>query len=313
MKSTFAPVISLAVVIILTYWVGGIYGIALAAVGMISFVASTIAVDMLGPIIDNAGGICEMANLSDDVRRITDGLDSIGNTTEAVAKGYAIASAALSTVSLFAAFLYSQINTVPKPITDIVLNIAQPMALTGIIVGAAVPYLFSGALTEAVSNAARLMITEVRRQLKIDPSILRGEKKPDYRQCIDISSRGAIRRMKGPAFLGIGLPIAGGFLFGPDFVGGMIVGTAISGVMLAFFTANSGGSWNSGKNLIEKGRYGGKGSPAHRASVIGDTLGDALKDTIAPSLDILIKVLAVVSLLIVSIIKHYNVLGFVGQ
>lgn len=311
MKSVFAPALTLVVVVIFTYWVGGVYGIALAAIGMISFVASTIAVDMLGPIIDNAGGICELANLSDDVRGITDQLDSIGNTTEAVAKGYAIGSAALSAISLFAAFLYSQVNDSICVITELMLNIAQPLALAGVIVGASVPYLFSGILLEAVANAARLMITEVRRQLKIDPTILRGETKPDYRQCIDISSLGAIRKMKAPALLGIGVPIVGGFLFGPDFIGGMIVGATVSGVMLAFFTANAGGSWNSGKNFIEKGRYGGKGSPAHRSSVIGDTIGDALKDTVAPALDILIKVLAVVSLLIVSIIKHYNILGFI--
>jgi K(+)-stimulated pyrophosphate-energized sodium pump len=313
MQSVFPPVIVLAGVVVLTLELAGIYGVALAAVGMISFVASTIAVDTFGPIIDNAGGLCEMADLSGEARDITDRLDSIGNTTDAIAKGFAVGSAMLGTVSLFVAFLYTQVGWAEVHFGEnIILNLIDSLTLAGALVGSALPFFFSGRLLEAVANAARRMVTEVRRQFKIDPAILSGERKPDYRQCIEISSIGAIRRMKGPAMLSLLFPLGAGLILGPKFVGGVIVGAGLTGVVLAFFTANTGGIWENGKRFIEKGRYGGKGSPAHQASIIADTMGDPLKDTIGPSLDILIKILAVVALLTVSITRHYNLLALIG-
>lgn len=306
-KSVTYPLAVLSAVVLITNSVAGAYGIALAAIGMISFVASTISVDTFGPIIDNAGGICEMADLSDDVRKITDRLDSIGNTIDAIAKGYAIGSAALATLSLFSAYLYSRLGGGHICEGSLVLNILNPFTLAGGFVGAALPFYFSGVLTESVANAARRMVLEVRRQLKIDPSILRGDGKPDYRQCIEISSLGAVQRMKGPALTAILIPIIAGLLLGPDFVGGLIIGTLFTGVVLAFYAVNTGGTWDNGKKFIEKGRYGGKGSLAHRGAIIGDTVGDPLKDTVGPALDILIKILAVVSLIALSIFGTVNV------
>ncbi len=306
-KSVTYPLAVLSAVVLITNSIAGAYGIALAAIGMISFVASTISVDTFGPIIDNAGGICEMADLSDDVRNITDRLDSIGNTIDAIAKGYAIGSAALATLSLFSAYLYSRLGGGNICEGSLILNILNPFTLAGGLLGAALPFHFSGVLMESVANAARRMVLEVRRQLKIDPSILRGDGKPDYRQCIEISSLGAVQSMKGPALTAIVIPIIAGLLLGPDFVGGLIIGSLFTGVVVALYAVNAGGTWDNGKKFIEKGRYGGKGSLAHRGAIIGDTVGDPLKDTVGPALDILIKILAVVSLIALSIFGTVNV------
>ncbi|KGE73838.1 sodium-translocating pyrophosphatase [Spirochaeta lutea] len=306
MKSTFFPVIVLAAAVIGSYLVAGLYGVAMAAIGMLSFVVATVSVDTYGPIADNAGGISEMSKLAPKVREITDELDSVGNTTAAIGKGFAIGSASLAALSLFASFLYSQVTPEEFDGFTLMLNMIDPLILAGALVGAALPYLFSGILIEAVANAARKMVQEVRRQFKADPKILTGESKPDYRLCIEISSAGALREMKLPAVISVLTPILSGFLFGPTFVGGLLIGTTLSAILLALYTANAGGSWDNAKKYIEQGHHGGKGSEAHSAAVIGDTVGDPLKDTVGPSLDILIKIMSVVSIIMVSIYQKYN-------
>ncbi len=313
MKSVFFPIIMLAVAVIGANAIAGLYGVAMAAIGMLSFVVATVSVDTYGPIADNAGGISEMSKLDPHVREITDELDSVGNTTAAIGKGFAIGSAALAALSLFASYLYSQAG--PENVHgayELLLDMINPMTLAGGLIGAALPYLFSGILVEAVANAARKMVDEVRRQFQADPGILTGDSKPDYRLCIEISSAGALSEMKGPALIAVLTPLLTGFLLGPDFVGGLLIGTTLSAVMLALFTANAGGAWDNGKKYIENGHHGGKGSEAHSAGVVGDTVGDPLKDTVGPSLDILIKIMAVVSLIAVSVFQEYNLLSFLA-
>ncbi len=309
MKSVFFPVVVLAVTTIVANAVAGLYGVAMAALGMLSFVVATVAVDTYGPIADNAGGISEMAGLESGVRDITDKLDSVGNTTAAIGKGFAIGSAALAALSLFASYLYSQAEPGGTETFALVLNMIDPLTLAGALVGAALPFLFSGILIEAVAKAARKMVQEVRRQFQANPRILRGDDKPDYKQCIEISSAGSISEMKFPALVAVLTPLVSGFIFGPNFVGGLLIGTTLSGIMLALYTANAGGAWDNGKKYIENGKFGGKGSDAHSAAVVGDTVGDPLKDTVGPSLDILIKIMAVISLITVSIFGKYNLFG----
>jgi K(+)-stimulated pyrophosphate-energized sodium pump len=313
MRSVFVPVAVLAVATIGANAVAGIYGVAMAAIGMLSFVAATVSVDTYGPIADNAGGISEMADLDPRVREITDHLDSVGNTTAAIGKGFAIGSAALAALSLFASYLYAQAGPEDTAGFTLVLDMLNIYALSGALVGAALPYLFSGILIDAVAKAAGHMVAEVRRQFNADPGILTGESRPDYRQCIMISSRGALSEMKLPALIAVLTPVVSGFVLGARFVGGLLIGTTLSGVMLALYSANAGGAWDNGKKYIENGHFGGKGSDAHSASVIGDTVGDPLKDTVGPSLDILIKIMAVVSLITVSIFGRYNLLGLLAR
>jgi K(+)-stimulated pyrophosphate-energized sodium pump len=311
MKSTFFPVIVLAITTILANAFAGLYGVAMAAIGMLSFVAATVSVDTYGPIADNAGGISEMSKLDPKVRKITDKLDSVGNTTAAIGKGFAIGSAALAALSLFASYLYSQAQPGQTTGFELILNMIDTMTLAGALVGAALPYLFSGILIEAVAKAARKMVDEVRRQFKSEPRILTGEVRPDYKTCIEISSAGALSEMKVPALIAVLTPIVTGFIFGAQFVGGLLIGTTLSGIMLALFTANSGGAWDNGKKLIESGGIEGeeKGGEAHSASVVGDTVGDPLKDTVGPSLDILIKIMSIISLIMVSIFGKYNLMA----
>ncbi len=309
MKSTFFPILVLAIAVISANAVAGLFGVAMAATGMLSFVVATVAVDTYGPIADNAGGISEMSRLDPKVREITDELDSVGNTTAAIGKGFAIGSAALAALSLFASYLYSQVSPGLVDSFKLVLNMITPITLAGALLGAALPYLFSGILIEAVAKAARKMVDEVRRQFKEKPGIMTGEEKPDYKQCIEISSAGALSEMKGPALIAVLSPLVSGFILGPGFVGGMLIGTTLSAIMLAVYTANAGGAWDNAKKYIEQGHYGGKGSEAHNAGVIGDTVGDPLKDTVGPSLDILIKIMAIVSLVGVSIFQKYNLLS----
>jgi K(+)-stimulated pyrophosphate-energized sodium pump len=306
-KSTFIPVLILAVTTILSYYIAGIYGVTMAAIGMLSFVAATVSVDTYGPIADNAGGISEMCGLAPEVRKITDKLDSVGNTTAAIGKGFAIGSAALAALSLLVSYIHSQVSNIAEHV-DLVVNVIDPLTLAGVLVGGALPFLFSGILIEAVSKAATNMVQEVRRQFRKNPGILTGEVKPDYEQCIRISSKGALKEMKIPSMIAIVAPLAGGFIFGANFVGGLLIGTTLSGIMLALYTANAGGAWDNAKKYVESGEIKGqeKGSPTHDATIIGDTVGDPLKDTVGPSLDILIKIMSVISLIGVSIFGQYN-------
>lgn len=309
MKSCMLPLIVLGITTYVSYAVSGMFGIAMAAVGMLSFVSATVSVDTYGPISDNAGGIAEMSELEPEVRQITDKLDSVGNTTAAIGKGFAIGSASLAALSLMVSFLYAF-----QPVgTELNLNFTDPKILAGALIGGALPYLFSGMLIEAVANAARKMVEEVRRQFKEIPGILEGKAKPDYKTCIEISSQGAIKEMKVPAILAIMFPLVSGFLFGPYFVGGLLIGATLSAIMLAIFTGNAGGAWDNGKKYIESGQIEGqgKGSPAHDAAVVGDTVGDPLKDTVGPSLDILIKIMSTVSLVAAVLFSKYNLLDWI--
>lgn len=306
MKSCMYPLIVLGITTYVSYAVSGMFGIAMAAVGMLSFVSATVSVDTYGPISDNAGGIAEMSELEPEVREITDKLDSVGNTTAAIGKGFAIGSASLAALSLMVSFLYA---FQPEG-AQLELNFTNPLILAGALVGGALPFLFSGMLIEAVANAARKMVEEVRRQFKEIPGILEGKAKPDYKTCIEISSQGALKEMRMPAILSIIFPIISGFLFGPYFVGGLLIGATLSAIMLAIFTGNAGGAWDNAKKYIESGAIEGqaKGSPAHDAAVVGDTVGDPLKDTVGPSLDILIKIMSTVSLVAAVLFYNYNLL-----
>ena len=311
MKSCMAPCVVLGAGIILSYSAAGMYGVSMAAVGMLSFVAATVSVDTYGPISDNAGGIAEMSGLPPEVRKITDTLDSVGNTTAAIGKGFAIGSGALAALALMISYLYSY-NELG---TELVLNMIDPMILSGAIVGGALPFLFSGMLIEAVAKAARKMVEEVRRQFREIPGILEGTAKPDYRTCIEISSRGALGEMRIPSLLAIVVPVLCGFLFGPEFVGGVIIGSTIAAIMIAIFTGNAGGAWDNGKKYIESGAIpgAGKGSETHSAAVVGDTVGDPLKDTVGPCLDIFIKIMSTVSLVAVSVFSRYNLADLLAK
>ena len=306
MKSCMLPLIILGITTYVSYAVSGMFGIAMAAVGMLSFVSATVSVDTYGPISDNAGGIAEMSELEPEVREITDKLDSVGNTTAAIGKGFAIGSASFAALSLMVSFLYA---FQPEG-SQLELNFTNPLILAGALIGGALPFLFSGMLIEAVANAARKMVDEVRRQFKEIPGILEGKAKPDYKTCIEISSQGALKEMRMPAILSIIFPVISGFLFGPYFVGGLLIGATLSAIMLAIFTGNAGGAWDNAKKYIESGAIGGqgKGSPAHDAAVVGDTVGDPLKDTVGPSLDILIKIMSTVSLVAAVLFYNYNLL-----
>ena len=313
MISCMLPVVVLGVAIVGAYLVCGMYGIACAAIGMLSFVAATVSVDTYGPISDNAGGIAEMSFLDPEVREITDQLDAVGNTTAAIGKGFAIGSASFATISLLCSYLYAFGGV--DILGNILLNIANPLTLVGGIVGAAIPFMFSGMLIQAVAKAARHMVDEVRRQFREIPGILEGTAKPDYKTCIEISSQGSIKQMTVPCLIAIIIPVAGGFIFGPQFVGGLLIGAIIAAIMLAIYTGNAGGAWDNAKKYIESGGIEGakKGEEgydaAHDAAVVGDTVGDPLKDTVGPSLDILIKIMSTISLVMVVLFSKYNLFG----
>ena len=310
MKSCMLPCIILGLGIVVAYNVSGMYGVAMAAMGMLSFVTATVSVDTYGPISDNAGGIAEMSELEPEVRQITDTLDSVGNTTAAIGKGFAIGSGALAALALMISYLYSY----QEAGAELILNLINPWTLAGAIVGGALPFLFSGMLIEAVAKAARKMVDEVRRQFREIPGILTGEEKPDYKTCIEISSKGAIGEMKIPSLLAIIVPVGCGFLFGAQFVGGLLIGSTICSIMLAIFTGNAGGAWDNGKKYIETGAIegSGKGTPAHEAAVVGDTVGDPLKDTVGPCLDIFIKIMSTVSLVAVAVFSEFNLASILG-
>ena len=306
MKSTMLTVLSLCFTLMLAYWISGVFGIAMAAVGMLSFVAITVSVDTYGPISDNAGGIAEMSHLGEDVRNITDKLDAVGNTTAAIGKGFAIGSAAFATVSLMISYLY----TFTPVNEEVVLNLMDPLTLAGALVGAALTFFFSGQLIEAVSNSAQKMVEEVRRQFRKIKGLKEGTAKPDYKRCVGIATKGALAEMKSPALISVLVPIVSGFVFGPEFVAGILIGATIAAIMLAVFCGNSGGAWDNAKKYIES--LGRKGTPEHHAAVVGDTVGDPLKDTVGPSLDILIKIMSTVSIIFVCIYADFNLIEFIS-
>lgn len=304
MISCMLPVVCLGAAIFLCYFFGGMYGVGCGAMGMLCFVATTVSVDTYGPISDNAGGIAEMSFLDKEVRTITDKLDSVGNTTAAIGKGFAIGSAALATMSMMSSYLYSFM-------TELSLNIISRDVLVGAVVGAALPYLFSGMLINSVAKAARGMVTEVRRQFKEIPGILDGTGKPEYGRCITISSQSALKEMIAPAIVAVVFPVLCGLLFGAYFVGGILIGATLSAIMLAIYTGNAGGAWDNAKKFIESGGVEGegKGTPTHDAAIVGDTVGDPLKDTVGPSLDILIKIMSTVSLVCVAVFANFNLMA----
>jgi len=306
MYSTMLPIVLICIGILFSFYIMGgasnismgLYGISLAAVGMLSTTGLVVAVDAYGPIADNAGGIAEMSELPHNVREVTDKLDSVGNTTAAIGKGFAIGSAALTALALFAS--YAQATNLKS------IDLLTPVTLVGVLLGAMIPFLFGALTMESVGKAANKMIEEVRRQFKTIPGIMEGKGKPDYKRCVDISTAAALKEMILPGILAIAVPLLIGMLLGVEALGGLIGGAVSSGVLVAILMANAGGAWDNAKKYIESGTHGGKGSDAHKAAVVGDTVGDPFKDTSGPAMNILIKLMTIVSLVFAPVILKYG-------
>ena len=313
MMSTLIPVICVSVAILLAYWFAGFYGVALAGVGLLSTLGITLATDAYGPVADNAGGIAEQANLDPEVRERTDALDALGNTTAATGKGFAIGSAALTALALLAAYsVTAELITIGEDgklvAGSLGINLLKPEILVGLVIGAMLPFIFSALTMQAVGRAAQGIVDEVRRQFREIPGLMEGTGTPDSARCVDISTRGALREMIIPGVMAVIAPIATGFILGAAALGGLLIGSVASGFMLAIMMASAGGTWDNAKKYVELGNYGGKGSEAHKAAVEGDVVGDPFKDTSGPSLNILLKLMAVVSLVFAPVFLEVDAL-----